>query len=286
MAAAFLLMTWTVLVLTSVVTSRPVEVRDLTYSLNEQSVFWPGQPTFSFNIILRGHFGASGLWWEANDFGMEEHGGTHIDAPAHFSEGRWRTHQIPPSHLVGPGVVVDMTRQARLDEMYAVTTQDFLNWEEKHGRLPEGAVVLIKFGWGERYPDPLRVFNTDNPDDPSTYRYPGLHANTAQWLVDNRNLTALGVDTPSPDNPNTANFPAHTVLLGNDVLILEYVAYLETLPPRGFDVVIGVIKIEDGSGGPARILGLMNTGNDAVAFRGGFAQICVMAVLLIAWELV
>ncbi|XP_076447439.1 isatin hydrolase-like [Babylonia areolata] len=237
-------------------TTNAVNVYDLTYNLGNTSVFWPGQPPFNFTILRRGYFGPAQIWWEANYFGMGEHGGTHIDSPAHFAKGRWRTHQIPASNLMGPGIVLDVKNKTTDNPLYAVTKEDFLQWEAVHGIIPEHAVVLVKFGWGDRYPDPKLVFNTEDPEDPSTYRFPGLGLDAVNWLVDNRNLTAIGVDTATPDVSNASDFPAHRILLGNDVLILEYVANLDTLPPRGFYVIIGVIKLEDGSGGPARILAI------------------------------
>ncbi|XP_076447444.1 isatin hydrolase-like [Babylonia areolata] len=259
MTMTTILLTVTVLVVvTSKVTSLPMgEVRDLTYNLGNTTVFWPGQPPYNFTILHRGYLQQnSQIWVEFNAVGMGEHGGTHIDSPAHFVKGRWRTHQIPASHLTGPGIVLDVSSKVKDDALYAVTREDFRQWEEEHGTIPDRAVVLVKFGWGERYPDPKRVFNTEHPEDPSTYRFPGLGRDAINWLVENRKLTALGVETASPDVSNASDFPAHTILLGNDVLILEYVANLDTLPPRGFHVIIGVIKLEDGSGGPARILAI------------------------------
>ncbi|KAK7101671.1 hypothetical protein V1264_020014 [Littorina saxatilis] len=245
--------------MTSLVTSKPLETVDLTYVLGKDAVFWPGQPPFNFTIILRGRQ-PGGYWFEVNAFGLGEHGGTHFDAPAHFVQGGWRAHQIPSSRLVGPGVVVNVADKVKGNAEYELTTEDLMNWEEEYGRIPDGAVVLMNSGWGSRYPDLEKVFNTKNPKDPTTFRFPGVHRDAARWLAEERNITALGVDFPSPDTPRksvAAGYPVHTTLLGKDILILENVAYVNKLPPRGATIIIGTVKLQDGSGGPARILGLL-----------------------------
>ncbi|KAK7496655.1 hypothetical protein BaRGS_00012062, partial [Batillaria attramentaria] len=61
---------------------------------------------------------------EYNKFNMGEHRGTHADSPAHFAEGHWRSHEIPPSRLVGPGVVVDVSAKVRDNPLYKMTMED------------------------------------------------------------------------------------------------------------------------------------------------------------------
>nr|KAG5706388.1 hypothetical protein BaRGS_033149 [Batillaria attramentaria] len=206
-------------------------------------------------ILQRGFNDAFKLYLEWNKFNMGEHRGTHTDAPSHFVQGHWRNHEVPSSHLVGPGVLVDVRAKVRDNPVYKMTVEDLKAWEKENGRIPNGAVVLMSSGWGKRYPDPKQVFNTNNVTDTASYKYPSIHAAAAEFLAHERNVTAVGVDVPSPDCGDPA-MPTHVTLLTKDILILENVANVDKLPPSGTTIVIGMIKINDGSGGPSRILAL------------------------------
>ncbi|KAK7496652.1 hypothetical protein BaRGS_00012059 [Batillaria attramentaria] len=236
----------------------PLEVIDLMYTLDEGAIGWPVHPPYNFSIVQRGidpH--VNNLYLEYNKFNMGEHRGTHADSPAHFAEGHWRSHEIPPSRLVGPGVVVDVSAKVRDNPLYKMTMEDVQAWEAANGRIPDGAIFLMNSGWGERYPDPQRVFNTDDVTNTSTFRYPSISPEVGVFLADERNVTAVGGDSPSPDSPDsTTPFPNHLKLLFKDILILENVANVDKLPPSGTLIVIGMIKLHDGSGGPTRILAI------------------------------
>lgn len=253
----------------SVMTSQgapAIQVVDLTHPVSERTLFWPGQPRFNFTILHRGYTQEYKTWMESNYFAMAEHGGTHIDAPAHFAQSRWRTHQIPASRLIGPGVVVDVRNRVTGNADYAATVDDVKLWEEQYGQIPEGAVVILRTGWGRRYPDARLTFNSQSPQDPKTFHFPGFHEDTARWLATERNIVAVGTDTPSPElGINVGRtLPVHKVLLERDIILLENLANLEHLPNHGTTIVIGVLNLVDGSGGPARIMGLFGPGADAM----------------------
>ncbi|KAK7496654.1 hypothetical protein BaRGS_00012061, partial [Batillaria attramentaria] len=183
-------------------------VVDLTYSLDPKAIGWPVHPPFKMEILQRGFNDAFKLYLEWNKFNMGEHRGTHTDAPSHFVQGHWRNHEVPSSHLVGPGVVVDVRAKVRDNPVYKMTVEDLKAWEKENGRIPNGAVVLMSSGWGKRYPDPKQVFNTNNVTDTASYKFPSIHAAAAEFLANERNVTAVGVDVPSPDCADPA-MPTH-----------------------------------------------------------------------------
>ena len=203
-----------------------------------------------------------------------------MDSPSHFFEGKWRTHQIPPSRLIGPGIVVNVTSQTAQNPDYRLLVSDLESWEKIHGRIPEGAIVLMHSDWGVRYPDRSSVFNTNQPENSSTFHFPGIHEDAARWLATRRSTSIVGVDTPSVDYGQSTQFLAHRVLGQYNIPGLENVANLRELPAKGSTVFVGVIKLVGGSGGPARILAVVD---DDIDTSRGCAHVGV-PVLLIAAE--
>ncbi|XP_071097012.1 isatin hydrolase-like [Haliotis cracherodii] len=234
------------------VISGEMKVVDLTWAHSASTIYWPGNPAFNFSIMSREKL--TNYWYESNWFSTPEHGGTHLDAPAHFSKDSWRTQEIPAERLIGPAVILDVTSQAKADPDYRVTQADFEAYESKHGRIPHGAIVIMNSGWGSRYPNKTRVFNSDQPGTPSTFHFPGYHEDAITWLVANRNASIVGVDTPSNDHGQSTDFKVHVILGENNIPGLENVARLDQIPEKGATIFVGSIKLFDGSGGPARIL--------------------------------
>ena len=192
--------------------------------------------------------------YESNFIGTAEHGGTHLDAPAHFNKGKWRTHSIPVENLVGPGVIIDVKSKAALNPDYLVAIDDLKQWEIMYGRIPDRAVVFMNSGWHERYPNATLVFNSDDPTNPTTYHFPSWHEDTISWLISERSVVIVGVDTPSVDEGQSTIFPVHTLLGAADICGAENVANLDMVSNSGSVIVVAVMKIFDGSGGPARII--------------------------------
>lgn len=243
--------------MTSPASSFEFSVVEMTYDLGlGQTPFWPDDPPFSFDIVDRGRQ-EDGYWFEFNSFCTSEHAGTHADAPAHFSQTGWRAHQIPASNLVGPAAVIDVKQKAATDPNYQLCVADIQAWENTYGTIPDRAVVLMNSGRGVLYPNASLVYGTDTPNDPSTFHFPGIHPDAADFLAKRRHVIAVGVDTPSVDHGQTATYGTHITLSKSNVIGLEFVRNLGQLPPRGAIVVIGMLKLYEGSGSPARILGLV-----------------------------
>ena len=142
-----------------------------------------------------------GYWYEAYSFRSAEHGGTHIDAPVHFAKGGRSVEAIPLDDLVGPACVIDVATAAVADADYQVTVADIKAWENQHGALPAGAIVLLRTGYGAFWPDAARYLGTAERGQEAVpeLRFPGLHPDAARWLVGQRRLDAIDIDTPSID---------------------------------------------------------------------------------------
>jgi kynurenine formamidase len=227
---------------------------DLTHSFNRASVYWPTDTVGFVHEELA--YGTTDGGWFYSSFGYAgaEHGGTHLDAPIHFAEGRQASHEIPLSSLIGPAAVVDVSERANPD--YLVSVADLTEWEAKHGPIPEGSILLLRTGWDARYGERAAYLGTSltGPEAVPELHFPGLAPEAAQWLVDRRSIEAIGLDTPSIDYGQSSDFRSHVILYSENIPGFENVANLDRLPPTGSFVVALPMKIEGGSGGPLRIV--------------------------------
>ena len=204
---------------------------------------------------------------ENNFFATSEHGGTHFDAPAHLYKGAWRSHQIPIQQLAGPGVVLDVRDKVATNPDYEVTIQDLEDWESRNGRIPYGFVVVMNSGWDKKYPNKTAVFGSNNSLDSSTFHFPGFSPAACEWLVHNRNIHVIGVDTPSLDYGQSTDGLSHVIISKVNIVILENVAYLGTIPEAGIIIFFGAMKVYDGSGVPARVFALVSEGRLKFPFK-------------------
>ncbi|XP_067685109.1 isatin hydrolase-like [Haliotis asinina] len=247
------------------------EVIDLSHTFGKKTIYWPGNPPFNFTNAFRATLGAASI--EANYFHTAEHSGTHMDAPRHFCADGKRMHELDMDRLSGPGVVIDVRKQSEANRDFQATEQTFRDWEEEHGTIPDGAIVLFNFGWDKFWPDRKLIFNTDDVMNPSTFHFPGVSPNATKWLTSNRKVHAVGGDTPSPDYGQSSLFETHVMLLcDHGIIILENVANVNSMPATGTKVYIGALKLENGSGTPVRLF--------AVPMSSASAARCSMLLAL------
>ena len=241
---------------------RPVDfatarVVDLTWSFDAATLYWPTSPS-TFQLERLSYDETPGGWfYAANSFCAPEHGGTHLDAPIHFARGTWTADQIPSERLALPAYVIDITENATADPDAVLDAADVRRWESVHGRIPAGSIVLLRTGWGRRYPDRKRYFGDDTPGDASKLHFPSFGKGAAELLVRDRHVFGLGVDTPSIDNGRSKDFIVHRVSAEANVFGLENLAHLEDVPVEGAWIVIAPMKIAGGSGGPLRALAII-----------------------------
>lgn len=229
---------------------------DLTYPFDSTTLYWSPDEVFRVETVSRG-MTPGGYWYASNRFCASEHGGTHLDAPIHFGEGRSGSHEIPLARLFGAACVVDVAHAAAEDADYRLTVEDLRAWESEHGPIPRGAIVLMRSGWGSRWPDRMRYFGAPAMTETESYHFPGFSSEAAEFLTRERAVDAVGLDTPSLDHGPSRDFIAHRVFAAADVPGLENVANLDRLPPRGAWVLALPISIRGGTGGPARIVAIL-----------------------------
>jgi kynurenine formamidase len=233
------------------------EVVDLTHPFDERTLYWPTAPSrFELKVLAHGPTPA-GFFYASNSLCTPEHGGTHLDAPIHFGEGRRTVDQIPVRDLIAPGVVLDVSEKAAKDPDYRLTREDVAAWERQHGPVPRGAIVLLRTGWSARWPDAKRYLGDDKPGDASNLHFPSYGKEAAQLLVGERGAAALGVDTASIDHGPSQDFPVHRLAAAANVPGLENLTGLDALPARGAWIVALPMKIGQGTGGPLRIVALL-----------------------------
>jgi len=232
------------------------KIVDLTYPFSSETHHWPTAKGFQLEKVAEGRTPA-GFWYSSYNYSASEHVGTHLDAPFHFAEGQWTTEQIPLDRTIGPGVVIDVRSKAEKNSDYLLEIEDLRVWEKRHGRIPSGAIVLIYSGWGKFWGDRKKYFGTDEPGNVTELHFPGLSKEAAEFLIKQRRIKAVGIDTPSIDHGPSKEFPAHQILGAANVPIFENVAALERLPSRGATIFAAPMKIKGGSGAPLRIFALL-----------------------------
>jgi kynurenine formamidase len=234
----------------------PGKVVDLSYAFGPETVYWPTAEPFKLRRVAYGRT-PNGYWYAANNISMAEHGGTHVDAPVHFAEGKATSAEVPLANCIGPAVVIDVSEQAGRDADYRMTVADVEAFERAHGRVPRGAVVIMRSGWGRFWPDRKRYLGTDRPLDVANLHFPGFSREAAELLVNGREVAAVGIDTASIDYGQSDDFIVHQVVNGANLPAFENLANVEKLPATGA-VFIGLpLKIAEGSGGPARVVAVV-----------------------------
>jgi kynurenine formamidase len=226
---------------------------DLTHAYGPSTIYWPTD-TAGFRLEELAYGRTDGGWFYSSyAFATAEHGGTHLDAPVHFAEGRRTADEIPIQGLVGAAAVVDVSDRAHPD--YLVSVEDLQGFETEHGRIPDGAILLLRTGWADRWSDREAYLGTDAVGEEAVpqLHFPGLGPEAAQWLVEHRAVRAVGIDTPSIDYGQSADFRAHVILYSADIPGFENVGELGSVPATGAYIAAFPMKIEGGSGGPLRI---------------------------------
>jgi kynurenine formamidase len=236
---------------------RTARVVDLSHAFDARTLYWPTSPTaFKLERLSHGRTDG-GFFYAANAFCTPEHGGTHLDAPIHFGEGRRSVDQVPASELIAPAVVIDVASRAAADPDYTLRREEVAAWEKKHGEIPARAIVLLRTGWSARWPDRKRYLGDDKPGDASHLHFPSYGREAARFLVETRKVGALGVDTASIDHGPSKDFIVHQIAAAANVPGLENLTNLGELPERGAWVIALPMKIAGGSGGPLRAVALV-----------------------------
>ena len=231
---------------------------DLTHAFGSDTIVWPTEQDFQLIVQQAGET-SGGYYYASNRLEMAEHGGTHIDAPIHFAKGGQTLDQVPIDRLVGAGVRIDVRAQCARDRDYLVTIQDLEQWETAQGAIPNNTIVLLDTGFARYWPSRQQYLGTElkGPEAVRLLHFPGLHPDAAAWLVRERQVKAVGIDTASIDYGQSTTFETHVAFLSHNVPVFENLSDLHDLPNRRFDVIALPMKIAGGTGGPLRVIAVV-----------------------------
>ncbi len=225
-------------------------VVDLTHTLTEDFPYIPIPGiTFPFKKTLIATIEKMGV--AANRWEIHEHIGTQIDAPSHFFADGLSLEQMPVRNFIAPLAVIDVSQRARTDADTTVTIEDIKNWEKKYGRLPKGSAVFMYSGWDAKVNDAKAFINMDSAN---AMHFPGFSPEAAAFLVLERDVVGIGVDTVSLDPGKDKEYKAHKAWLAAGKWGVECVANLKQVPPVGATVFVGATKVGGATGGLVRLI--------------------------------
>jgi len=234
---------------------RTATLVDLTHPFDATTLYWPTSPSaFELTTLAAGPT-PGGYYYSSYKVCTPEHGGTHLDAPVHFSEKGRDTAAMPLAQLIAPAVVIDVTTKTS-DPVYRVSRADVEAFEAAHGRIAPGTIVLVRTGWSRLWPDRKAYLGDDTPGDASKLRFPGYGEDAVRLLVERR-VALLGIDTASIDYGPSKDFLAHRAGAAANVGNLENLTNLDRLPPTGAIVIALPMRIAGGSGGPLRAVAIV-----------------------------
>ncbi len=222
---------------------------DLTHTLHEDIPLWPGSTRFSPEIrqaYAPGKF-------RVHDYHLAAGSGTHIDAPSHCEENGKSVADFNLDELIGEGCILDVSNAVNQNQDYAITGDDIQHWENRHGRIPERAIVIAHTGWSRFWQQPSQYCNAD---EKGILHFPGFSEAAAELLVQ-RHILGVGIDTLSLDPGISKTYPAHHIFLGHGLFQLENVANTHLLPAKGAMIFVLPLKIQQGPEAPARVFAML-----------------------------
>lgn len=237
----------------------PGKLLDMTYPYDENTIYWPTAEPFRIEKV-EWRVIPGGWWYASNNYSASEHGGTHVDAPIHFAANGRTIGQIPLQEWIGPAAKIDVAAKCALNRDYLLTVADILAWEQVHGRLADDVWVLMYTGLdGQFYPDRLKVLGTakSGPEAVPELHFPGFSPEAARFLTTERHIKGIGLDTPSIDYGQSADFQVHQIICKANKLGIENIAHLDQLPAVGAILYPMPMLIGEGTGAPARIFAIL-----------------------------
>jgi kynurenine formamidase len=226
---------------------------DLSYDFSDKTVYWTEADGFKKETVAEGRT-EKGYYYSAYKFCTPEHGGTHLDSPIHFAEARRTVDEIPLAQLIAPAVKINVAPKAAANRDYLVSIEDIAAWETQNGRIADGSIVMLETGYGQFWGDRAKYMGIEGAEQK---HFPGLSAEAARWLVQNRKINAVGIDTASIDFGQSQTFDAHVALMEQNVPAFENVANLDKVPTKGAHVIALPMKVKGGSGAPLRIVAFL-----------------------------
>lgn len=221
-------------------------VVDLSHPIHPGIPQWPGDPPVGFQETAR--LDRDGYYLRR--FSMGEHSATHMNAPIAFHADGLSIDAYPPESLTVPAIVVDVTNRCSGNPDYTLSSAELLAWEENHGTVPMGSVVLLHTGWHQKWQDPVAYLGSGLDNET---RFPGFSYEAADLLISQRAAAGLGTDTPGLEPGSGTAFTVNKLVLAQPRIALENLTNLDQLPPTGITLVIGILRLQGGSGSPVSV---------------------------------
>lgn len=221
-------------------------VIDLSHEITTDIPLWPGDPPVEFETVAT----LENDGYYLRRFSIGEHSATHMNAPNSFHADGVGIDAYQPKSLVRKAVVVDVRDKVFQNPDYVISIQDILDWEHLHGRIPKGSVVLFYTGWQERWNSPADFLNLDTEGN---LHFPGIGGDTTAFMLDQRQIGGVGIDTHGADPGLDEEYATNSQILARNGIVLECVTNLDKLPPRGTTIVIGILRLHNGSGTPVAV---------------------------------
>ncbi|MFM7130306.1 MAG: cyclase family protein, partial [bacterium] len=219
---------------------------DMSYSFDETTIYWPTDKPFRWEQNRWGPT-ANGYWYASANYAASEHGGTHLDSPIHFAEKGDTTDKISLDRLISAANVIDIRERCKNNRDYELTTDDIETWEKTNGRLSSGCILVVRTGWGQFWPDKKSYLGTDQAGDVANLHFPGISPKAAEFLVKNRQIDGVAIDTPSLDFGQSKLFETHRILTAANIYGIENLAQADKLPLKGAAIIALPMKIKGGT---------------------------------------
>jgi len=226
------------------------QVIHLSHIINRNIPQWPGDPPIEFDTVAQLELDGYYL----RRFTCGEHSATHLNAPKSFSPQGIGIDQYAAASLIAPAVVINIRDQAAINADYTLQVADIERWEQQYNPIPVGSVLLLSTGWQEKWQNPTEFLNADQVGN---LHFPGFSPEATQFLLQKRQIKGLGIDTHGVDGGQDHTFAINRLVLAQPRIILENLTNLDQLPPVGTTLVIGILRLQEGSGSPAAVIALV-----------------------------
>jgi kynurenine formamidase len=224
------------------------KVIDLSHVITTKIPLWPGDPKVVFKVVAT--MKKDGYYLRS--FTIGEHSATHMNAPNSFIAGNKQAiTSYTPEQRVVPAVVIDVRSSCGANADYQLTEQDVLDWEAQYGQIAPGSFVIMLTGWEDKWNHPKAFINQDAKGN---LHFPGFAGATSKWLVTDRQIAGVGIDTHGVDPGADTSYATNTEMAATHNIAIECMAHLDQLPPKGATLVLGALQLQHGSGTPLSII--------------------------------
>lgn len=230
------------------------KIIELSHKIDDKIVSWPGDKKFNnpYSKKLITNYSDNGFY--SNSFIMLEHTGTHIDAPIHGFENRFSIDQIPVESFIVNGCVINVSKQVQNNPDYQLQVEDIKRWEKLNGKIKGNSFVIMRTDWSELWDRPSMYINKDHS---GIMHFPGFSKESIEFLIKERGIAGIGVETLSIDPGTSVDFDIHKTLFSSNKYAIENMTNIKFLPPKNFTIIAIPLRLNDGSGSPVTVIALI-----------------------------